>query len=160
MNTKEMIMKRSTIANTFAIAAITALALGVAPAAKADDKGCSTASLKGTFADSASGFSTAPPAMAGPLGGVLAETFDGYGAMAATGMLSLNGTPVPVTSKGTYTVNPDCTGTYAVQVSPLGITAHYFFVILDSGDEFKWICTDPGTVLTGVARKLYPGRAI
>ena len=41
MNAKEMIMKRSTIAKTFTIAAVTALALGMAPTAKADDKGCS-----------------------------------------------------------------------------------------------------------------------
>jgi hypothetical protein len=157
---KEQFMKHSTIAKTFAIAAVTALALGVTSTARADDKGCSTASLRGTFADSASGFSTAPPTLAGPLGGVLAETFDGGGGMAANGTLNVNGTPLPVTGKGTYSVNPDCTGTYAVQVSPLGITAHYFFVILGGGDEFLWICTDPGTVLTGTARKLYPGRAI
>ena len=36
MNTKEMIMKRITIGKTFAIAAVAALALGIAPAAKAD----------------------------------------------------------------------------------------------------------------------------
>ena len=63
-------MKRSTIAKTFTIAAVAALALGIAPTAKADDKGCSNATLKGTFAHRATGFVTAPPAMAGPLAGV------------------------------------------------------------------------------------------
>ena len=62
MNAKQMIMKRSTIAKTFTIAAVTALALGLAPTAKADDKGCSNATLKGTFAYTASGFITSPPA--------------------------------------------------------------------------------------------------
>ncbi len=85
MNAKEMIMKRSTIAKTFTIAAVTALALGVAPTAKADDKGCSNASLKGTFAYTATGFITAPPAMAGPFGGVGTQTFDGKGGTTATG---------------------------------------------------------------------------
>jgi hypothetical protein len=156
MKAKQMIMKRATVAKTFAIAAAAALALGLAPTAKAHNKGCSNITLKGTFADSASGFSTSPPAMAGPLGGVITETFDGKGAITAAGTLSLNGNIVPVTSKGTYSVNPDCTGTYTVQTSPLGITAHYFFVILDNGNEFKWICTDPGVVLGGVARKQFP----
>jgi hypothetical protein len=156
MNTKERIMKRSTIAETFAIAAVAALALGFAPTAKAADKGCSNASLKGSFADTASGFSTSPPAMAGPLAGTLTETFDGKGAMTATGMLSVNGNVVAVTDKATYSVNPDCTGTYTSQVSPLGITAHYFFVIFDSGNGFSWICTDPGVVLNGTARKQFP----
>jgi len=156
MHVKEMTMKRSTIAKTFAIAAVAVLALGMAPTAKADNKGCSNTTLKGTFADSASGFSTSPPAMAGPLAGVLTETFDGNGSMTSTGMLALNGNIVPVTGKATYSVNPDCTGTYTAQTSPLGITAHYFFVILDSGNEFKWICTDPGTVLSGISRRQYP----
>jgi hypothetical protein len=155
MKAKQMIMMRSTVAKTFAIAAVAALVLGLAPTAKADNKGCSNATLKGTFVDSASGFSTSPPAMAGPLGGVLTETFDGKGAMTAAGTLSLNGMIVPVTETATYSVNPDCTGTYTAEASPLGTTAHYFFVILDNGNEFKWICTDPGVVLSGVARKQF-----
>jgi hypothetical protein len=156
MKAKQMIMKRSTVAKALAIAAVAALALGFAPTAKADNKGCSNTTLKGTFVDNASGFSTSPPAMAGPLGGVLAETFDGKGAMTGAGVLSLNGNIVPVNSKATYSVNPDCTGTYTSVISPLGMTAHYFFVILDNGNEFKWICTDSGVVLSGIARKQFP----
>jgi hypothetical protein len=156
MKATQMIMKRSAVAKTFAIAAVAALALGLAPTAKADNKGCSNITLKGTFVDNASGFSTSPPAMAGPLGGVLVETFDGKGAMTGAGVLSLNGNIVPVTSKATYSVNPDCTGTYTAELSPLGMTAHYFLVVLDNGNEFKWICTDPGVVLSGGARKQFP----
>src|SRR5262249_23185880 len=111
MNAKQMIMKRG-IAKTFAIAAAAMLALSLAPTAKADNNGCSNATLKGAFVDNAIGFSTSPPAMAGPLGGVLTDTFDGKGAMTASGVLSLNGNIVPVTSKATYLVKPDCTGTY------------------------------------------------
>jgi len=152
MNAKQMIMKR-VVAKTFAIAAAATFALSLAPTAKAQNKGCSNATLKGAFVDNAIGFSVSP---AGPLGGVLTDTFDGKGAMTASGVLSLNGNIVPVTSKATYTVNPDCTGTYTAETSPLGITAHYYFVILDNGNEFKWICTDPGVVLSGTARKQSP----
>lgn len=153
-------MKRSTIAKAFTIAAVTALALGGAPTAKAGDKGCSTATLKGTFAHKSTGFITAPPAQAGPLAHVGAETFDGYGAFTATGIVSQNGNIVPVTETGTYTVNPDCTGTYTAQISPLGITAHVFFVIDDSGNEFQIVETDAGTVITGVSRRQFPGRQL
>ena len=121
MNAKEMIMKRSTIAKTFTIAAVTALALGIAPTAKADDKGCSNATLKGTFAYTASGFITAPPAMAGPFAGVGTQTFDGNGGTTATATLSQNGNILPVTITGTYTVNPDCTGTFTIQAFPGGL---------------------------------------
>jgi len=153
INAKEMSMKHSTI---LTIAAAAALVFCITPEANAADKGCSNATLKGTFADNASGFFTSPPAMAGPLAGVLTETFDGSGAMTATGTLSVNGNPVAVTGKATYSVNPDCTGTYALQLSPLGTTAHYFFVISDSENEIKWICTDAGVVLSGISRRQYP----
>jgi len=156
MNAKEMIMKRSTIAEAFTIAAVTALALAVAPIAKAEGKGCSNATLKGTFADKDTGFITAPPAMAGPFAGVNTETFDGNSTVTGTGIGSLNGNIVPVTQEGTYTVNPDCTGTYTVEVSPLGLTTHAFFVIADGGNELQIVITDPGTVITCIARRQFP----
>ena len=148
-------MKPSTIAKTFAIAAVTALALGIAPTAKADGKGCSNATLKGTFALKGTGSAIGPAAVA-LLDNVLAQTFDGNGAVTATGFRSLNGNINPVTQTGTYTVNPDCTGTYAVLVSPGGNTAHYFFVIDDSGNELQIICTDSGVVFSATARRQFP----
>jgi hypothetical protein len=42
-------MKPTISAKTFAITITTALALGIAPWAMADDKGCSVETLKGTF---------------------------------------------------------------------------------------------------------------
>ena len=148
-------MKRNTTAKAFAIAAVTALALTVTPIAKADNRGCSNATLKGAFADKDTGFITAPPALAGPFAGVNLETFDGHGALTGTGIVSLNGNVFPGTFTGTYTVNPDCTGTYTVQNS-LGSTVHAFFVIDDSGNELQIVITDPGTVITCIARRQFP----
>ena len=156
MNAKEMIMKRSTIAKTFAIAAVTALALGLAPTAKADDKGCSNATLIGTFGFTSSGFITAPPAVAGPFAGVGTQTFDGNGTTTATATQSQNGNIRQVTITGTYTVNPDCTGTLTLLASPGGFTSHFYFVIDDTGNELLAICTDPGVVLTRVERRQFP----
>jgi hypothetical protein len=156
MNAKEMIMKPSTIAKTFAIAAVTALALGLAPAAKADDKGCSNATLIGTFGFTSSGFITAPPAVAGPFAGVGTQAFDGNGTTTATATQSQNGNIRQVTITGTYTVNPDCTGTLTLLASPGGFTSHFYFVIDDTGNELLAICTDPGVVLTRVERRQFP----
>lgn len=155
MIAKEMTMKRNTIAKAFTIAAVTALALGLASTANAGNKGCSLATLKGTFADKDTGFITAPPEVAGPFAGVALETFDGDGALTGTGHLSLNGTPSQGTFTGTYTVNPDCTGTYTVQNS-LGLTVHAFFVIDDGGNELQIVISDPGTVITCIARRQFP----
>jgi hypothetical protein len=148
INTKEKIMKRNTIASTLVLAV---LALGMAAAARADNKGCSNATLKGTFLHQASGFVTSPPAMAGPLAGVGTDTFDGNGHIMGTATLSINGNTVPLTETGTYKVNPDCTGTYTV--SSAGGSTSAFFVITDSGDEIQAICTDTGIVLTHIFRK-------
>jgi len=82
MNAKEMIMKCN-IARTFTMAAVTALALAVAPTAKAQGLGCSNASLQGTFAFKGVGFIVSPASMAGPLADVNTLTFDGNGTVTA-----------------------------------------------------------------------------
>lgn len=139
-------MKRTTTAKTLAIAAITVLALGIAPLARADDKGCTNETLKGTFVHTGSGF-----VKADPLAGVGTDTFDGEGGVTGTGSLSVNGNIVPLTFTGTYKVNPDCTGTYTI---PGGTTL--FFVIADSGNEIQAICIDPGVVIAHVFRRQFP----
>jgi hypothetical protein len=144
-----MIMKHIT-AKAFTIAAVTALALGIAPTANAHDKGCSNATLKGTFVHSASGFEIAPPSIAGPIAGVGTDTFDGNGGVTTTATLSINGNIVPVTAAGTYTVNPDCTGTYKIPLTTL------VFVIGDNGNQIDAICADPGVVLHHVFRRQFP----
>jgi len=160
MNAKEMIMKRSTIAKTLTIAAVTAFALGIAPTAKAADKGCSNATLRGTYAYTSTGFIVAPPEIAGPAAEVGTQTFDGNGATTATATISTNGSVQQLSIVGTYTLNPDCTGTFTLQVSPFGITVHVLFVIDDGGDGFQAMETDAGLVITRIGRRLYPGRAI
>jgi len=53
-------------------------------------------------------------------------------------------------------VNPDCTGTYTVRISPLGITGNAFFVIDDLANEIQIITTDSGVVITCIARRQFP----
>jgi hypothetical protein len=147
-------MKRNTIGNTFTIAAVAALALSIAPAAKADNFGCTNVSIQGTFAFNGVGSIVSPANQAGPLADVNTLTFDGYGNITAgTGSISVAGSISPITESGTYTVNPDCTGNYTVLISPLGFTAHYFFVIDNSKTELEVVCTDSGVVFSGVARR-------
>ena len=153
-------MKRSTIRKTFTMAAVTALALGMSLAAKADNKGCSNATLRGSYAQTGTGAITAPPDQAGPFANVGTLIFDGNGGLTGTLVVSSNGSSSPATETGTYTVNSDCTGTYTVQIAPFGITSQAFFAIDTNGDELEIIVTDPGSVITCVAKKLYPGRAI
>jgi hypothetical protein len=157
-NAKGIIMKRSTIAKIFTIAA--ALALGIAPTAKAQvNKGCSNATMTGTFAYTVTGSFVAAPAPLGPYAEAGAQTFDGNGGTTAAGMSNTNGSVAPSSGTGAYTVNSDCTGTFTIDIAP-GITAHYFFVISDSGAEYQAVCLDPVAVITRSGRRLYPGRNI
>jgi hypothetical protein len=149
-------MKFRTIARTFAIAAVTVLALGIAPTAKAEVRGCSNASLTGTFAYTLTETVIAPPAIAGPTAEVGTQTFDGRGATTGSATVSANGAIFQFTFTGTYTVNPDCTGTFTLQIAAFGITQHVFFVIDDSGTEFRAIETDPGFVGTRIGRRQFP----
>jgi hypothetical protein len=142
------------------MAAVTALALAILPTAKADNKGCSNATLRGSYAQTGSGVITAPPDQAGPFANVGTLVFDGNGNLTGTLVVSSNGSSSPATETGTYTVNSDCTGTYTVQIAPFGITSQAFFAIDTNGDELEIIVTDAGSVITCVAKKLYPGRAI
>ncbi len=154
-------MKGSTIAKSFTIAAFAALALSVAPTAKADDRGCSNATLRGTFAQTLTGFGTPASGSTAALANVLALTFDGQGGVTGAGAANNNGNVnVNATRTGAYTVNPDCTGTYAVMNGPSGFTSHFFFVIDDDGNEIQAICIDPFAVFSGAARRLFRGKAI
>ena len=58
--------KCTTVGKVFTIAAALTLALGIASTAYADDKGCSSASLRGTFGYTSTGSIAAPPEIAGP----------------------------------------------------------------------------------------------
>ena len=148
-------MTHSTIAKTFAIGAVATLALGLAPTAKAQRKECSVATLEGSFVRRDTGFVIAPPAIAGPLAGVSLVIFDGNGTFTSTGSASLNGTQSESTATGTYTVNPNCTGTYTT-LSSTGRTGTAFFVIADNGNEMHILPTNTGASLTCVARKVFP----
>ena len=147
-------MKHSTIARTFAFAAV-ALALSVASEAEAANKGCSNSSVKGTFVFRGGG-SVFDPTGVVLLDVVFAQTFDGNGALTSTGVQSHQGNILQVTQKGTYTVNPDCTGTYTAVLDPIGITVHFFFIVADGGNELQVISTDPTTEVAGAARRQFP----
>jgi hypothetical protein len=148
-------MIRNIARTSLAIVSAAAFLLGIVPMAQAaDHRECSNATLQGSFGYTATGtLLSVPPPFAGPFGEVGRQTFDGRGNTDATATLSANGNVQKVTIQGTYIVNPDCTGTFTLNVSPLGVTAHADFVIDDDGVEIRTIGTDPGVVETRVYRK-------
>jgi len=150
-------MKHNAIGKTFAIGAVVALALGLAPSvraeAKIEGKTCSAATIKGAFARRDTGFVIAPNAAGMFLAGVSLMTFDGNGAYTSVGFGSLNGNQMQSSGKGTYTVNPDCTGHYEPEVAPPGRTGQAFFVIVDDGNGLEILPLDQGASINCVARR-------
>jgi hypothetical protein len=145
---------RMTLVIVFAIVFV----LGIVPGAQAGE--CSNATLHGSFGYTATGTllsAAAPPPLVGPFGEVGRQTFDGNGNTTATATINANGNIINVTIEGTYTVNPDCTGSMTRNVSPLGVTAHDDLVIDDEGVELRTIATDPGAIETYVYRKQFRG---
>ena len=120
--------------------------------------GCSKATLSGSFGYSSTGTlldSYVPAPYAGPFGEVGRQTFDGRGNTSAKATTSSNGNIAPVTIEGTYTVNPDCTGSMTLNVSPFDSTVHADFVIDEDGAQLRAIGTDSGLVETRVYSKQY-----
>ena len=150
-------MKRTIAPATLVIAFATAVVLGVAPTAQADEhRECSDASLRGSFGFTSAGTLLALPApFAGPFGEIGRQTFDGRGTTDGTATLSSNGNIRHVTFDGTYAVNPDCTGSMTVFVLPFGSTVNLDFVIDDDGAELRAIVTGTGSVETRVYRRQF-----
>ena len=120
-------------------------------------RGCSNASLQGSFGFTATGTLLALPApFAGPFAEIGRQTFDGRGNTEATATLSANGNIVKeVTAQGTYVVNPDCTGSMTIYILPFAATANLDFVIDDDEAELRAISTSAGAIETRVYKKQF-----
>ena len=131
---------------TFAFAVVT---LAVEPQAlKASDAQCPllNATLHGTYVVSGSGTIVG----VGNISAVGEHTWDGQGNTVATYTASVNGTVYTgVMVTGTYSVNPDCTGSLAESDG-----SHYNFVVAPGGDTATWIRTDAGFVVSGTEVRL------
>ena len=77
---------------------------------------------------------------------------DGTGGLLGYEWASTNGAQETVTFTGTYSIQPDCTGTAAL-VNSNGRTDHITLGLVEGGQEFNFTVTDPGVVLTGLAAR-------
>jgi hypothetical protein len=117
---------------------------------------CSNADLQGVYSFVASGtFGTSPFAAAGQ------TTYDGKGGVTGLIQISVDGTVSSVLPwSGTYTVNSEnCTTTKTAVIpgTPWGtLTVDFFITAGDNFNELRFIATDPGTTISGTARKQPP----
>ena len=150
-------MTRTIARTTLVIGFAAGFVLGILPRAEADEqRECSNKSLRGSFGFTSIGALLSLPApLAGPFTEIGRQTFDGGGTTDGTATLSANGNIRNVTFEGTYLVNPDCTGTMSLHVSPTNVTVNLDFVIDDDGAELRAIVLTTGFVESRVYRQQF-----
>ncbi len=116
--------------------------------------GCSLASLQGSYALFGQGLITAYDPAA-PFAHVGTVTFDGAGNFVGSDTIMLNGTEVPDTFTGTYTVTQECQSSAEINSTAVGVI-HELGWIVGTGEsqEVRRIETDPlGFVFYDALRK-------
>ncbi len=142
--------------------------LGVAAAAQAQYQGvCTNSDVAGYWGSTLTGTQVLPTG-AVPFAAINRTTYDYAGNFWGTQTRTSNGTVSRVTFRGTYTLNPDCTGTKTVKSFDLSgnlvNTATLDVVFMGNSKElfevFTSITLANGTnvpvVITGHAKKLFP----
>jgi hypothetical protein len=134
------------------LASILALAslVTIAVASENQAQQCSTRMTAGKYAVVCDGFLTpAPNSPLVPAKLLSVATGDRYGNFTGEGTISLGGTILQQTVKGTEKLNPDCTGTITYQTwingqpgPPLDIA----FFVSQRGDTIDGLATDSGAV--------------
>ena len=139
------------LATGFALLATFARIPGAIINVHAHDRGCSVASLKGTYAVRRTGVNNV---VGGPIAEIGIRVFNGDG---TRGLIrstrSTNGeiqdwTDIP--PSGSYTVDPDCTGSFFGEDG----TKSNDFVVLDGGKRFFLLSVAPETITTSEGERL------
>jgi|SRR5450755_3676295 hypothetical protein len=135
----------------FTTAVIVALvSLGALGSARAQSTSpaCNNKLIRGNFGVTIQGTKLAGPGPTGPQVGVAVSEYDGKGNFTQIDTVTIGGvvvadfTHTPAT--GTYTVNPDCTGTFTINFTDGRPTVTANFVVVDNGNEIDAVVTSAG----------------
>ena len=128
---------------------VTVAAILAGSVLKAESKSCSASTLKGSYAYTVTGMRPGNV----PFAAVGRISFDGTGAVTTTRTLSDGGIIFRHDSgSGAYSLAADCTGSFGISNSDLGIL-QLDFAVANGGEEIRGIVTNPGFVLTLVGTK-------
>jgi hypothetical protein len=116
---------------------------------------CSNMTLKGTWANSIHGQLFLPDGSTLLFDGIVKATYDGEGHFTQVDAVADNGniTPGWRAGSGTYTVNPDCTGTSTIVV-PGTPDLHLQFIVSPSGNTSHFVVVDPGFATAGDSERI------
>jgi len=125
------------------------LALAASSTLTAHAIACSNLTIKGTYAYTIHGQVFLPNGFVLLIDGLARTTFDGEGNLTELDAVAANGNVTPgwASNTGTYSVNPDCTGTITVtngNQPPI----HLQMIVAQSGNTIHEMVIDPGFATT------------
>ncbi len=115
---------------------------------------CTDLTIKGSYAFTIHGQILTPNGPI-PIDGLARTTFDGNGNLTQLDTVAVNG-HIPLVwrpSTGTYTVNPNCTGTITL-ITTGQPTLHLAILVSHSGDLIHDVVMDPGFAVTADAERV------
>ena len=147
-------MKTNLVAR--ATLAAVGLALFIFMALPAQATQCSLASVAGSYGYTASGFVAIAPGTFVPAAAAGRVTFDGNGHVNGTQTRVVAGSSLDETYSGTYTVSPNCRGSFTVLVEPDTRTSTVDLVWTNHTNAASAVFTTPGFILTATASRISP----
>jgi hypothetical protein len=131
------------------------LALIVSAPLMSHAAGCSNSTIRGSYAFTIHGSIFLPDGSTLLIDGIDKISFDGNGNLRQVDAVATNGvlTPGWRHGTGTYSVNPDCTGTQTI-VIPGMPDLHLQFIVAQSGNTIHQVVTDPGVATTAEGERV------
>jgi hypothetical protein len=141
---KEKCMKKKLVGNVTALVLVTLGALG-SVYAQSDSPACNNQLIRGNYGFTIQGTKLLGPGPTGQQLGVAMTQFDGNGNLTQIDTVTINGevvadfTHTPAT--GSYTVNPNCTGTFTIDFTDGRPPVTTSLVVVDNGSEIDTVVT-------------------
>ena len=132
-----------------------ALALVVSSPLMSHASACSNSTIRGSYAFTIHGTIFLPNGSTLLIDGIAKQTFDGNGNFTQVDAVATNGMLTPGWRPGTgsYSVNPDCTGTQTIVVEGLR-DLHLQFIVAQGGNTIHQVVTDPGVATTAEGERV------
>jgi len=117
---------------------------------------CNNATIQGTCAFTIHGTILNSDGSTLFVDGLAKTTFDGKGNLIQLDAVAVNGNVAPgwASNTGTYSVNPDCTGTFTV-TNGSQAPVHLQMIVAHSGNTIHDMVTDPGIATTAEAERVH-----
>ena len=131
------------------------VAVAACSAVTAQASVCSNATIRGSYAFTIHGTIFLPNGSTIQLDGVALQSYDGQGHFTQVDAVADNGflTPGWRPGSGSYSVNPDCTGTQTLVVPGMG-DLHLQIIVAQGGNTIHQVVIDPGIATTALGERI------